>query len=144
MKPVEFVSPLVLVLHKDGIYYLHANFIVALYGELLSIPSGFHTDLASVPRIPFAFLLFGDRGGKAGVLHDYLYDTAMFDRKTCDEYFHKALLECYADFQYSKKLLVRMYQKAKIKSICYSMYLGVRVGGGAYYNANLKKLKSVL
>lgn len=33
----------------------------------------FVTDFASVPRLPFAYILFGGIGNKAGVLHDGLY-----------------------------------------------------------------------
>jgi hypothetical protein len=37
------------------------------------IPEGFTTDYCSVPRIPFAYLLFGGMANEAGVLHDALY-----------------------------------------------------------------------
>lgn len=43
----------------------------AIVGRV-TVPAGFHTDFASVPRLPFAFLFFGDRVFSAAVVHDYL------------------------------------------------------------------------
>lgn len=37
-------------------------------------PTGFETDFASVPRIPFAYWFFGGMNDKEGVIHDWLYD----------------------------------------------------------------------
>jgi hypothetical protein len=40
----------------------------------LTVPAGFQTDLASVPRdLPIAFALFGATSDEAACLHDYLY-----------------------------------------------------------------------
>lgn len=39
----------------------------------LVVPVGFRTDFASVPRVPFAYLLFGNVADEAAVLHDYVY-----------------------------------------------------------------------
>jgi len=38
-------------------------------------PTGFETDFASVPRIPFAYWFFGGMNDKEGVIHDWLYNT---------------------------------------------------------------------
>lgn len=38
----------------------------------LTVPAGFETDFASVPRIPFAFLMAGGIGERAAVIHDFL------------------------------------------------------------------------
>lgn len=43
----------------------------ALMGEII-VPVGFETDFASVPRMPLAFLFFGDRIHAPAVIHDYL------------------------------------------------------------------------
>src|SRR6185436_10791157 len=43
------------------------------YGDLLTIPVGFETDLASVPRVPIAWLLAGGVANGPAVVHDYLY-----------------------------------------------------------------------
>ena len=36
-------------------------------------PAGFETDLASVPRVPIIFSMWGSRAHREGVLHDYLF-----------------------------------------------------------------------
>lgn len=40
---------------------------------LIIVPTGFITDFSSVPRLPFVYWIFGGRGDKEGVLHDFLY-----------------------------------------------------------------------
>lgn len=45
----------------------------AVLYELIEVPTGFVTDFASVPRIPFAYWLAGGAGDAAAVLHDFLY-----------------------------------------------------------------------
>jgi|GEM_PF-875895 len=42
-------------------------------GRRIVVPTGFQTDLASVPRLPFVYLLWGDRAHREAVLHDYLF-----------------------------------------------------------------------
>lgn len=37
------------------------------------IPEGFETDLASVPRLPIIYTIWGNRAHREAVLHDYLY-----------------------------------------------------------------------
>jgi len=38
----------------------------------IEVPQGFETDFASVPRLPLAYLFFGDTAHAAAVVHDYL------------------------------------------------------------------------
>lgn len=45
----------------------------ALLGATLVVPAEFITDLASVPRLPFAWLLAGGRGNRSAVIHDFGY-----------------------------------------------------------------------
>jgi hypothetical protein len=59
---------------------------------LITVPAGFVTDFASVPRIPVAFLLAGDCGQEAAVIHDFLYTTHQVDRAKADAVFQEALL----------------------------------------------------
>lgn len=40
---------------------------------LVIVPTGFVTDFASVPRIPFVYWLFGGLGDREAVVHDFLY-----------------------------------------------------------------------
>lgn len=48
------------------------------------VPVGFVTDLASVPRIPIAYLLAGGTSSVAAVVHDFLYTSHPVDRVTAD------------------------------------------------------------
>jgi hypothetical protein len=43
-----------------------------LLGKII-VPVDFETDFASVPRVPIAYELFGDRAHRESVIHDYLY-----------------------------------------------------------------------
>lgn len=123
MKQVEFITALSLTVFKDNSFRLQSDFYVSLEGKEIVIPEGFETDLASVPRVPVVYLSVGGRGHKAAVLHDWLYYKALFPRITCDQYFYHALRESGVGYIHAK-----------------AMYLGVRMGGGAYYDANLKRI----
>ena len=82
----------------------------------VTIPEGFVTDFASVPRLPFMFWLLGDRADYAALIHDYLYATAKFPRAKCDAIFrHVAGWE-------GVGWLAR-----------WTMWTGIRVGGWASY-----------
>src|SRR5450830_1515883 len=52
-----------------------------LLGMLIVVEVGFLTDYASVPRLPFLYLLFGDTSHMAAVIHDWLFHH----HEICDE-----------------------------------------------------------
>lgn len=58
---------------------------------LITVPPGFETDFASVPRLPIVFDLVGAYGHAAAVLHDYLYKAALLPRAEADRVFFNAL-----------------------------------------------------
>lgn len=64
----------------------------AVVGRAITVPDGFETDFASVPRIPVAYWLAGDTAHAAAVVHDYLYSTGEFPREIAD----RVLLEAMA------------------------------------------------
>lgn len=66
-------------------------FFSEILGGKVTVPAGFVTDFASVPRVPVAYLLYANRGRKAAVVHDYLYRRGEPDRETCDAVFREAL-----------------------------------------------------
>jgi hypothetical protein len=102
---VEFDSYLDTREVADGVWELLQDFTVFIHTEEQTfeviIGKGFVTDYASVPRLPFAYLLYGGIGNYAAVLHDGLYsnsslvsirdfDTQMRfhpDREVCDKAF---------------------------------------------------------
>lgn len=89
-------------------------------GKTYKVPAGFNSDLASVPRIPLAFLLTGGTANRPAVLHDFLYRTGAEDRSTCDAVFAEAMAATGVP-AWRRKL----------------MWLGVRIGGrGAHVDTS--------
>jgi len=87
-------------------------------GQTIAVPEMFITDFSSVPRLPVAYLLAGDRAHKASVVHDYLYRTGMLPRDLSDRVFREAACVSGAPWW-----------------CCVLLYLGVRVGGWRYYKS---------
>jgi len=86
----------------------------------ITVPAGFVTDFASVPRVPVAFWLTGDTAHDAAVVHDYLYTTGQVDRATADA----VLLEAMALSG------IPAWRR-------YAMYWAVRAFGGAHFAREL-------
>lgn len=59
--------------------------------ESITIPAGFVTDLATIPRILWSILPPHDYYAKAAILHDYLYENAIGTKKEADLVFYEAL-----------------------------------------------------
>lgn len=59
----------------------------------ITVPEGFETDLGTVPRLPFAYLLFGGASNEAAVVHDFLYSGQApgVTRSQADEVFAEAM-----------------------------------------------------
>jgi hypothetical protein len=88
----------------------------------------FETDYASVPRVPIAYNMWGDRAHREATLHDYLYrvDSApVVERAVADKVFREA-----------------MVATGKPYYIYAPMYWGVRLGGGSSYHK--KKVRDKL
>lgn len=83
---------------------------------IITVPRGFETDFASVPRMPFAYLLFGGVADEAAVVHDFIYSRRLFPRAKCDAIFREAMAACG----------VAGWRR-------WPMWLGTRVGGWAHY-----------
>lgn len=92
---------------------------VALPG-LLTVPAEFITDLGSVPRLPFAYLISGGRAPGPAVLHDYLYQHPLWtDRALADAIFYEAMGVVDAELGHRKESAIQRYL----------MWLAVRVAG---------------
>lgn len=87
-------------------------------GEIYTVPVGFVTDFASVPRIPIIFDLVGDRGNEAATLHDYLYSKphAVSTREMADQLLKEAALA-----------------QGCSPWVAWALYLGVRLGGSSHW-----------
>lgn len=55
--------------------------------DVISVPAGFVTDLASVPRIFWTLLPPDGKYAKAAIIHDYLYDNALRTKREADRIF---------------------------------------------------------
>ena len=102
--------------HIDGKWVLDSAFRYSSdrLRKVVTVPCGFETDFASVPRIPLAFLFFGDTSHEAAVIHDWLYRTKEFSRSEADAVFREANEVAGAGF-------IRRW----------AMWAGVRLGGWA-------------
>lgn len=97
-------------------------FVSDVLGSTVTVPSGFITDFASVPRLPVAYLLAGDCGHAAAVVHDWLYTS----HKVGD----KPVKRDMADAVFREAL-----QAGGETWRAWLMWAGVRVGGSGPYNA---------
>jgi hypothetical protein len=86
----------------------------------IEVPTGFHTDFASVPRIPIAYRLYGDRAHRESVLHDYLYRS---DATPTASYSDANLV-----------FLEAMEVRGKPWYVRWAMYMGVVAGGWTSYH----------
>lgn len=93
------------------------------YSDLLkrdiTVPQGFQTDFASVPRLLGIYDLEGGKCNKAAVVHDWLYSTQCVDRATADAVLREAILASgYSAFTAGV------------------FYAAVRIGGGSHWRAD--------
>ena len=61
-----------------------------LLGRLVTVPAGFVTDFASVPRLPVVWYLAGGTDQKAAVVHDFLYHSHDVSRAEADAVLREA------------------------------------------------------
>lgn len=106
--------------NRDGRQFYQVNEPLVYKSEIAStiikVPAGFVTDLASIPRLPFVYLILNGLADEAGVVHDYLYSIGMFSRALSDKVLYEACL-------------VTGVATWKASAI----YAGVRVGGASHY-----------
>lgn len=89
-----------------------------LLGHIITVPAGFVTDFASVPRLPFVYLAEGGRGNKAAVIHDWAYSSQFVDRATADKLLREALIA-----------------SGYGKLTAGTFYAAVRIGGASHWQA---------
>lgn len=56
-----------------------------------TVPVGFYTDFASVPRLGIIYALLGDTAHEPAVVHDWLYYTAAVPREVADNVLFEAM-----------------------------------------------------
>lgn len=63
-----------------------------LLGCTITVPKGFVTDLASIPRLPVIYLYLNGIADQAGAIHDYAYSTGLVSRLAADRVLREACL----------------------------------------------------
>lgn len=88
----RFLSELTVARLADGRWRLTQPLVFESLKEArtIKVPAGFETDFASVPRLPFAYWLFGGVADEAVLVHDFLYSTGTVSRMLADEVFTEA------------------------------------------------------
>lgn len=92
-------------------------------GVTYTVPTGFVTDFASVPRVPIVFDELGDRGNLAATLHDWLYTV---DPKTGA---HPVQTRLEADELLREAAIAQGVSSFDAEIL----FLGVRVGGRSHW-----------
>lgn len=80
-----------------GLFQLLAPLVYCsdLLHEMIIVPEGFVSDGASVPRLPFAYMVVGGKGKRAAVVHDWAYSGGLpVSREVADNVFAEALRSC--------------------------------------------------
>lgn len=92
----EFTTPLK-VEFIDGRKWVLCSAFTYCVGSLeephdeITVPAGFETDFASIPRIFWGLLPPTGKYGKAAVLHDFMYSRQQSPRKYADDVFYEAM-----------------------------------------------------
>lgn len=104
---------------------------------IVTVPCGFVTDFASVPRVPIAYLLTGGLAHAAAVVHDFLYTAPhrtgsgmTVTRAEADKVLLGAAIDGMridGDGFWTAIKNQMFYLRAKI------MWIGVRLGGGSHF-----------
>jgi len=95
------------------------KFVSVKYNVEISAPVGFVSNGPSVGRWPVVFWLFGKKGKRAAVIHDWLYTCRLLSRKISDDIYKEAL----EDSGYTKSAAF--------------MHPAVRLCGGKHYNTGI-------
>ena len=81
-------------------------------GDVIYIPAGSTTDLASIPRTLWPILSPAGKWARASVLHDYLYEKRMFSREKCDKLYLEGMCDDNVGFvRYMIYRAVRVFGK---------------------------------
>lgn len=90
-------------------------------GGLVTVPVGFYTDFASIPRLGIVYAMLGDRAHEPACVHDWLYYVGITSRKIADNILMEAMIILGLPF----------WQR-------YPIWWGVRLGGWKAWNDHRK------
>ncbi|EAP2902404.1 DUF1353 domain-containing protein [Salmonella enterica subsp. enterica serovar Chester] len=86
----RFTTPAILEMLGHYNWRVHEPFAFYLsedYSDVIEVPAGFITDLATIPRIFWSLMPPDGRYAKAAIIHDYLYDNALRTKYEADRIF---------------------------------------------------------
>jgi len=107
---------------KEGLWTLLADLTYqAKSGETITVPKGFETDLASIPRIFHSIIPVNGKHRSPAIIHDYLYVVQDRTRSEADAIFLESM----------EQVGVRWTQRQ-------AMYWAVRVGGWMPWNQRIE------
>ncbi len=118
-----FLDPLNVTEISDSIFAIadHPFRYQSDLAGLLTVPIGFFTDFASVPRLGIVYAMLGDRAHEPAVVHDWLYYAGITTRSMADDVLMEAMTV----------LGLSWWQR-------YPIYWGVRIGGWVAWNTHRK------
>jgi hypothetical protein len=116
---INFLNKISVTPVNDGVFKLNSRLVVEVDNKLITIPKGFITDFASIPKIfwsiqsPYDIKTIGP-----SILHDYLYTCPNnLTRQKIDSIFHSSLIDNLVN---------------PVKSYLY--WLAVRIAGSGHFN----------
>ncbi|EAV4234148.1 DUF1353 domain-containing protein [Salmonella enterica subsp. enterica] len=83
----KFTTPAILEMLGHYEWRVHEPFAFYLSNDnsdVIDVPAGFVTDLATIPRIFWSLMPPDGKYAKAAIIHDYLYDNALRTKKEAD------------------------------------------------------------
>ncbi|EAQ3914697.1 DUF1353 domain-containing protein [Salmonella enterica] len=83
----KFTTPAILEMLDHYLWRVHEPFEFYLSddnSDIISVPAGFVTDLATVPRVFWSVMPPDGKYAKAAIIHDYLYDNASRTKEKAD------------------------------------------------------------
>jgi hypothetical protein len=115
---VEFLNSLSLSPKKNNNFVLSDDFKIRVDDNLLIIPKGFETDLASIPRVFWPIAAPHEYKNIApAIIHDYQYTCPKnLTREKIDSIFYSSLIDNRVN-----------------PVVAYGFWLAVRVGGASHF-----------
>ena len=108
------------------------GFLSCRFGRELWAPAGTHTDFSSIPRLPFVWLVLGDRYRAPAALHDHLYDSHEVSRWAADALLLEMCTAVDAHIRYRWRL-TRAVGRCTTWLRRRAMWLGVRLFGWSHW-----------
>lgn len=81
-----------------------------LSGKIITVPTGFVTDLASIPKLVQPIIPKSGLWNWPAIIHDYLYSIQIFERVICDS----ILLEAMRVRKTPEKIAFEIYEAVKL------------------------------